>query len=112
MKIDNLNLNRFLGLDISNFQLEDVFIITIKLTIGRFLTFLYPLLILSQRLLLLFYSPLHPLVPKGRHKLINTDVRIDREAIFQLKELFSRVLISLVQSDIGDRIVDSHIILG
>ena len=81
LKVDDFYLHGFLGCHVTHFESKDVFAVCIYLTVSRFFTFLYSLIVFYSGLFLFFHNSLHSLVAENSHEAVNTSVGADGETI-------------------------------
>ena len=112
LEIGYLYLDSLIWRNIANFQVENIFIFRVNISIGSFFSFTDRILVLLFGILLFSNHSFDFDFSKSSGELVDAGLRIDREAILHLEKLIGWVVIALGESDVGDGIHNIEMIVG
>ena len=112
LEIGYLYFDSLIWRNIADLQVENIFVLRVNISIGSFLSFADRIFVFLFGLLLFSNNSFHFDFSKSSSELIDTGLRVDREAILHLKKLAGGVVIALGESDVGDGIHNIEMIVG
>ena len=91
-----------MGRNITNFQVEDIFAVFIKISIGCFFAFFDRFIVFLFCLFFLFDNALNPHLAECCWEFVDAGIGSNRKAILHLEEFICGVQILLGESNVGD----------